>query len=188
MKYKNEQELYLDLLNNRDSAFKYIYSSFRIKAINFICQKGGSREEAKDVFQEAVIAMWQNIQDGKFNRKPGAKLSTYLLQICKFKWYDRLKSGSMKNELALDEELDIEDESNALKDLISGEYIASAQKIFSKLGENCQEILSMFYYEDLSMDQIAEKIGTKVTSATNQKYRCMQRLKTFNNKTLKQES
>lgn len=184
MNYKNEQELYLDLLNSRQSAFEHIYSEYRHSAMQLIKQKGADEEEAKDIFQESVISLWQNIQDGKYKRKAGVKMSTYLLQVCKYKWYDKLKSASKKNELPIEDGFELGEEGDMLQNLISEEYISMAQKTFAKLGDNCQKILTLFYYENLSMDRIAELVGLKVTSATNQKYRCMQQLRSFNELTL----
>ena len=188
MNYQNEQELYLDLLNNRQTAFEFLYTEYRGQAVQIIRQKGGDEEEARDIFQESVIALWQNIQDGRFKKRQDVKISSYLIQICKFKWYDKLKSGAKKNELPIEEGIDVQDDNNTLQDLINNEYITKAQKLFAKLGENCQKILTLFYYENLSMERIANIIGSKTASATNQKYRCMQRLKSMNSPTLNERS
>jgi RNA polymerase sigma factor (sigma-70 family) len=180
MKYSNEQELILDLMNKKQSAFEFLYTEYQAQAIQIIRQKGGSEEEARDIFQEAIIALWQNMQQGSFQKRSNVKLNSYLIQICKFKWYDKLKKSSTKNELPLEEGVDFEGEHNSLNELISNEYIARAQRLFAKLGDNCQKILTLFYYEELKMERIAELMGTKTTSVTNQKYRCLQRLKSLN--------
>lgn len=46
------------------------------------------------------------------------------------------------------------------------------------LGEPCRSLLKDFYYQDLSMTEIAEKFGyTNADNAKTQKYKCLQRLK-----------
>ena len=50
-------------------------------------------------------------------------------------------------------------------------------KQFIKLDENCQKILQLFYYDNLSMAIIAERTGyTNADNAKTQKYRCIQKL------------
>ena len=49
-----------------------------------------------------------------------------------------------------------------------------------ELGDPCKSILMYFYYEQFSMEKIAETLGyTNADNAKNQKYKCLKRLKTI---------
>jgi DNA-directed RNA polymerase specialized sigma subunit len=51
-----------------------------------------------------------------------------------------------------------------------------------KLGENCQRILRLFYFEKKSMEVIAQEMEyTNAENAKNQKYKCLQQLKKYFN-------
>ncbi len=53
----------------------------------------------------------------------------------------------------------------------------SLEKIFSQLRGECQEILKLFYFESMSMEQIKSVFNLGSTQAAkNKKHRCLQHL------------
>ena len=55
-----------------------------------------------------------------------------------------------------------------------------------QLGDPCKSILLYFYYEQNTMEQIAERLGyTNADNAKNQKYKCLKRLKAVLNDKMK---
>ena len=60
-------------------------------------------------------------------------------------------------------------------------------KAFKQLNENCRKILTLYYYERFSMKQISTRLGIGSASARNQKYRCMEQLRSLTLKPLKNE-
>jgi DNA-directed RNA polymerase specialized sigma24 family protein len=56
--------------------------------------------------------------------------------------------------------------------------ILSIEKKLNEIGEQCKELLQLFYVKAWSMEDIAKKIGLRNDKvAKAQKYRCIQKLK-----------
>lgn len=150
--------------------------------VHLICSNSGTEQEAKDVYQEAVIAFYEKAQEPQFTLT--CRIKTYLYAVCRRLWLKRLSekkrtSGNM-NELetfsGIDEAMvEIEEKENRF---------ARMGSALSELGEPCRTIIEDYYIRDLSMEMIRDKFGyTNADNAKNQKYKCLQRLKKlfFNN-------
>jgi RNA polymerase sigma factor (sigma-70 family) len=101
-------------------------------------------------------------------------LNTYLFSICKYLWKDELKK---KNRIVSYEVKDapVED----LEDYKDTEHKSAwLDKAIQSLGAKCVEILQLFYYQKLSMEQIATRLDYKNTDTVKtQKYKCIERAK-----------
>lgn len=156
---------------NNQMALKELYKAFP-SISHFIRMHGGNEDEAKDIFQESLFIFYRNVQKNDFQLT--SALNTYLFSICKYLWKDELKK---KNRLVsyevkdapLEEMNDYHDEENKALWL---------DKIIQSLGAKCLEILQLFYYQKLSMEQIAQKLDYKNTDTVKtQKYKCIERAK-----------
>jgi len=136
----------------------------------------GTETEAKDVYQEAIIAFYERLQQKDFVLT--CKIKTYLYAICKRLWLKRLsekKRGPIRMDDAesfpeLEDELWRIDENERQYEVMT--------KALQQLGEPCHTIIQDFYIHNLTMDQIRDKFGyTNADNAKNQKYKCLQRLK-----------
>ena len=60
---------------DRDKAFQYIFvqSGWRKEAMNRLQKEGVPLQNAKDAFQEALIALDQHIRSGSFDKKKSLK-------------------------------------------------------------------------------------------------------------------
>lgn len=166
---------------NDDKALNQFYQENFPLVEKYVLQNSGTPEQAKDIYQEAFVAVWRNIQTGRFKEQGGSSLTGYLFRIAKNKWLDHLRSAAHRNTVTL----------NDKQEELSGEsidYEAQDQQIrmlgkqFEKLGNNCRELLKRFYYHKESLNTIAKRFQWTDATARNNKYRCIQQLKElFNN-------
>jgi RNA polymerase sigma factor (sigma-70 family) len=156
---------------NNQTALKELYKSFP-SICHFIKMHGGNEDEAKDIFQESLFIFYRNVQRTDFQLT--AALNTYLFSICKYLWKDELKK---KNRIVSYEVKDapVED----LDDSKDAEHKSAwLDKVIQSLGAKCIEILQLFYYQKLSMEQIATQLDYKNTDTVKtQKYKCIERAK-----------
>ncbi len=145
-------------------------------AVNLICSNSGTEQEAKDVYQEAVIAFYERAQQPDFELT--CKIKTYLYAVCRRLWLKRL-AEKKRFSISIPEtetfngvDAEVEDaEDKELSFKRMGDSLHA-------LGEPCRSILEDFYIHDFSMEIISEKFGyTSADNAKNQKYKCLQRLK-----------
>lgn len=162
---------------NDEGTLRNLYASNYFKIEKYVLSNSGTTEDAKDVFQEAFIAVWQNVQLDKFHPQKGDihELAGYLYRIAKNKWLDHLRSSHFKKIKRMSNDADsLPDDMPQEEDIY---YIAEVKNKFKYLGNNCREVLTMFYYRKESMRVIAEKFDWTEATAKNNKYRCLQKLR-----------
>lgn len=185
--YDTVSYLIFAIKNNDEKALKSFYKRNFKKVEAYILHNNGTQEDAKDIYQEAFISVWRNIQTDKFAAQGESSLDGYLYRIAQNKWLDHLRSSSRKNHFIQQDEVhilssepeDIIEQKNELERMI-----AQLKSSFLELGQNCKELLTGFYYEKKALKTIAAQFGWTEATAKNNKYRCLQKLRDIvNNKT-----
>jgi len=140
----------------------------------YVSAKGGSREDADDLLQEAIIVLWQNACKNDFQLT--SKPSTYLLAIVKNKFNAMRRKTSRISEGEIPEQYDddsiLPDEKYEL-DMRN----AQIKKALERIGSVCRDLLLLFYFEGFSMQEIAVKMSfSNQNTAKSKKYQCMKKL------------
>jgi RNA polymerase sigma factor (sigma-70 family) len=172
-----QPDLYQLLLNNSDTAYKEIYKGHYAAVRLFVLKNGGSDDDVKDLFQESIIALWDNVHSGKYKHSNEAMLHGYFRRICKFKWMETIRGQGKMITLADDERLDPASDETILDQLVKRDEINELDCIFKVLSDKCREILSLFYYEKKNMKEISGLTGYELVSMRNEKYKCIEKLK-----------
>lgn len=171
----SDREIVQGLVENNSRVINYLYSEVGPKVKHIIMRSGGSKEEANDIFQEGIITAFENIRSEKYSLRDNTKFTTYLIQVCKYKWYDISNSARKSKNINLD--TDFQDDEDIVKDIIRQEQYKKLHKLIDDLGERCKEILNRFYWEKESMTEIGEALNMLPKSVKNGKYRCMKELR-----------
>jgi RNA polymerase sigma factor (sigma-70 family) len=163
------------LLRQKDEqTLKAVYRHNYPIITNMVVNNGGSLAEAKDVYQEAVIILYEKLQDDSFELN--CRIKTFLYSVSRNIWLKELKAKNRFGGSIDDNEEYLElnwEEVNQVED----QYQAMNEALKS-IGEPCSTILKDFYINKSSMDVITEKFGyTNTDNAKNQKYKCLKRLK-----------
>ena len=176
-----EQHLLAALATGDRTATTTIYSQ-HYNAINgWLIKNGGNSTDAADIFQEAMVILYEKAQDDNFRLT--CKIGTYLFAISKHLWYKKLQKqqkqpGFLPDNAGIDEDTDwaYEDEINVHHEReVHYEQLNAAM---NQLGEPCSSLLKAFYHQDKSMHEIAADFGyTNPDNAKTQKYKCLTRLR-----------
>ncbi len=172
------------ILQNNDLVLRSLYEGVFPKVRRFILQNNGSEEQAKDTFQEAFIATWKNVKEGKFTEQKGTSVEAYLYTIAKNKWLDYLRSSKYKktsysNSAINMERVEAREEDDPTETDDTQKEMDAMRQAFEKLGAHCKVLLNLFYFERKSMDEISLELKIVAASARNQKYRCMEKLRSL---------
>ncbi|RAJ87757.1 RNA polymerase sigma factor (sigma-70 family) [Chitinophaga dinghuensis] len=171
-----DKDLLLGLAKNDGKSLEIIYSENFPVVLRMILQHNGSEDDAKDVFQEAIIVLYEKVCGGDFTLT--SRLKTFLYSVCRHLWLKKLQSNHGLYALPVElEEIipatDVIDEHEA-KD----EQYKIMEHAMGSLGQPCKTILEDYYLHKKSMQEIAEKFGyTNSENAKTQKYKCLMRLK-----------
>ena len=171
-----DSEVILGILNNSEIVLKRLYIAYFPMVLQLIINNNGSGDDAKDVYQEAIIILYNKVKTGDFELS--SKLKTYIYSVCRRLWLKRLSQmhrygGDIKD---FEEYLSVDDETekNNERD-IQFNKMGNALKL---LGEPCKTIIEDFYINNRSMQEICQSFGyTNADNAKTQKYKCLQRLK-----------
>jgi RNA polymerase sigma factor (sigma-70 family) len=171
-----DREVVLGVLNNSEDTLNRLYTGYYPMVLQFIINNNGDEDDAKDVYQEAIIVLYNKIKSGDFELS--SKLKTYIYSVSRRIWLKKLSQKSRKTSnlsdfedvLAVDEDVEQHEEKDR--------QFQKMQAALQNLGEPCKTIIQDFYINNLSMQDISEKFGyTNTDNAKTQKYKCLQRLK-----------
>lgn len=175
---KKQDKIVLNIQHNDERILKQLYHNVYPRAKNYVLKNNGNEDQAKDVFQEAFIACWRNIKDDKIHFN--SNIEAYLFTITKNKWTDYLRSSKFKKTFSLNTKVEFEQTDQLEPDQAHDENNRSVMlEALKQLGETCRELLSLYYFDRLSMKKIAFHFSIDDASARNKKYRCMQQLRSI---------
>jgi len=153
-----------------------LYQDYYPMVLKMIVQNSGTEDSAKDIFQEAVIVLYDRVRQGDFELS--CKLKTYIYAVCRRLW---LKQLGAQERVFYDVEsyaelIPVEDDLARHRE--KDRELSRMECALGELGEPCRTIIKDFYILGLSMQEICEKFGyTNADNAKTQKYKCLQRLK-----------
>lgn len=164
------------LVSNDRIAIEQIYRENFPSIQAFILKNNGFADDAKDIFQEAMIILYQKAKLESFVLT--CQIKTYLYSVCRRLWLKKLQRENrynhvtdlLKETVTVDDEIEVHEKRNAEMTLM--------EKALSRLGEPCKGILEAFYIQKKTMPEIAEAFQyTNADNAKTQKYKCLNRLK-----------
>lgn len=162
-----DKEILEKIERGDESALDFLYTKHYRMMVRMVIKNSGTEEEAKDIFQDALIVFWKKAASGELVMT--SKISTFLYSICKNLWRKELdRKKRLSNEEVEKGELPQDDKL---------ERIQLVQKCIGKLGESCQKILQYYYFEKFSMEKIAALMNlANADTAKTKKYKCKKEL------------
>ena len=162
-------------LNDRQ-AIETIYRDNYGMVQAFILNNSGSPDEARDIFQEAMIVLFEKAVSGSFELN--CLLKTYIYSVSRRLWLKRLQQIQRYYSLAenVEETVPVEEEIEAHEKRNTDFMIM--ENALGKIGEPCKSLLDAYYIQKKNMQEIAAGFGyTNADNAKTQKYKCLMRLK-----------
>jgi RNA polymerase sigma factor (sigma-70 family) len=162
-------------LNDRKSV-ETIYKLYYNMVQTLIINNNGSADDARDIFQETVIVLYEKAKTGSFELT--AQLKTYMYSVSRRLWLKKLQQQQkyLPNVAGLDETVHVDEEVESHGQRNSEFQVM--EKALLHLGEPCRSLIEAFYLQKRSMTEIASHFGyTNADNAKNQKYKCLMRLR-----------
>ncbi len=136
----------------------------------------GTTDDAADIFQEAMIVLFEKSIDPDFVLT--CQIKTYLYSVSRRIWLKKLNkqqqtfshTDDFEQVVQVDEYLDQHKQKQ-----VSFEIMETA---LAKIGDPCKSLLEAYYIHKKPMHQIAAEFNyTNADNAKTQKYKCLVRLK-----------
>lgn len=164
------------ILENDEATLKELYITNYIKVQRYILKNNGSEQQAKDIYQEAFLAMWRNVKNDRFSAQSETAINAYIYKIAKNKWMDHLRSLRYKNTTFINREIEY-NETDIDENVAKNKKIKLIMDAVNQLGSRCQLLLKLFYFERKTFKEIAQIMEMDEASARNAKYRCQEQIK-----------
>jgi len=154
----------------RQQLFIALYQKVFPAVARYVSKCGGSFDEAKDVFQDALLSYYEKSRSANTDIKNSE--GAYIYGTARYLWIKRYKEGQQTTQL---------DDSAAADLAMETTIPLSEDKLLHFLetaGKRCMELLRSFYYDQLPMTKVAQLFGfSGVRSATVQKYKCIEKVR-----------
>jgi RNA polymerase sigma factor (sigma-70 family) len=173
---EQEKQLLTGLAHNDKTAIEAIYRENYSMIQGFVLNNNGSVDDARDIFQEAMIVLYEKALSGTFELH--CQIRTYMYSVCRRLWLKRLqqeqkfatKVENLQETIPVEEELEDHEKKNS--------DFMIMEAAMHKIGEPCKSLLDAYYLQKKSMTEIASEFGyTNADNAKTQKYKCLVRLK-----------
>lgn len=161
-----------EALQNR--AFHCLYKTVYGPVKKYILGHGGKESEAEDVFQDTLMTLISNITEKNLELTGDAAVQKYTMTTAKNIWNSYLRKWKNTSSAVEEptEHFDLEELLQAKED-----EKALSRAINALKTKDCKEVIHLFYFEEKSMQEIAEILDKTAGSIKSNKPRCIEELK-----------
>jgi DNA-directed RNA polymerase specialized sigma24 family protein len=160
---------------NEKVAISLLYKKVLPQVKNYLSKNNGKKEDANDVFHDALIVLYEQVLKGTFDEK--YNIFGYLYRLSLFRWLNILKKGKNLSFSDVLPDVALEDPKHDWdsQDMLKDKNIL--QNLFSVIGEKCIELLNYSIYTDMLAEDIMLRMGFGSIDATRmQQVRCKKKL------------
>ncbi|HEX8131078.1 MAG TPA: sigma-70 family RNA polymerase sigma factor [Pyrinomonadaceae bacterium] len=146
-----------------EDAFLSIYTRHRVALYRFACRLLGDAAAAEDVTHDCFLSLFKHPE--RFDAARGATLSTYLFATVRnlsFKHFRRAAKETLIDEAASDPRAP--DDAQPLSRMLEAELSATVRAAVETLPALQREVLILFEFENLSLQEIALVVGAEVNT------------------------
>lgn len=165
-----EKTIKITAVQSREEFFTAMYEEAFPAVARFVATHGGTLEDAKDIFQDALVIFYELTAEKKVAIHVSEK--AYLTGIAKHVWLKKYRKE--KTAIALD---DLETAIELPTDYFE-QHDTNLLTLLEQTGKRCLDLMRAFYYDKMSLTEIAKSFGfSGVRSATVQKFKCIEKLR-----------
>ncbi len=156
------------------SAFSHIVSAYQKMVFNVILRIVNHREDAEDITQEVFVKVFKSLD----NFKEESEFSTWLYRIAYNTTLSELRKKKMSISAFEDHLSNIEDENihEEIDDISTEERIQYLEQAIKMLNSEDALIISMFYMNEQSIEQISIITGLTITNIKVKLHRIRKKL------------
>jgi RNA polymerase sigma factor (sigma-70 family) len=139
---------YIEAMRRKDErSIREIYRLHSAQTLRWVVSRGGTPDDAEDIFQEALVAIFEKAQSADFVLT--CPLGALLHVVCSRKWIDRIRQKGRDAGVRKEEEIRYAAEAEG-DALVEAEEVLAEQarhdrlrSAFTQLSELCQRLLTL---------------------------------------------
>jgi RNA polymerase sigma factor (sigma-70 family) len=175
---KSDEELIEAIRQGGDMRMQALKKIFedqakRDKAIRYVMSRGCPRQDAEDIYQDAIIIFDSKASSGEFLQLNS--IEGYILSIVKHNWYNRYRKYQRQSDEEIQEDMVMDEDASRYYE--RQERGVMMRRILALIGERCQQLLLM-NVQGYTMSEIAVRLQMPTdVRVRKEKYRCLSRLR-----------
>ena len=172
--HERNNTAWLDRLRTEGlAAVEVLYLSWREDFIAFAHKYAAPEADVLDAYQDAIIILYDNVINEKLTNLTSS-LKTYLFSVGKYTLLNKIKANQL---VVAYEAADVEESSVPEPEPVLDERQTAMFQALQGMGERCQKIISLFYFEKQSIKSIVSLTGLKNENTVKaHKSRCLKSL------------
>jgi RNA polymerase sigma factor (sigma-70 family) len=159
-----------------ESALEALYAAHRRPITALVMHNNGNQDDVADVLQDALIILWERVRSGRYEHT--AAIGTFVYATARNLWLRRLARARRETPTDIREDAIPYDDPSPQEAMEAEEDLTAVHAALNALGAPCRKLLVLFYWEDASMEEVAEQLGfANAATAKSKKYQCKEQLK-----------
>ncbi|PIF47673.1 RNA polymerase sigma factor (sigma-70 family) [Chryseobacterium sp. 52] len=169
-----------DFKRDSNTAFGILYEKYFGYAKKFVVNNSGNLEDAEDIFQDALLILYEKLYADNFNAY--ACLGSYVMGISKNLWLKKLRNKDFILEVTEDyyaknqEEIDLAIENEV-------HYWDRLGVYMNSISSHCKNLIQDIFMKNKSIEEIQNKYQySSKHNAQNQKHKCVEQIRKIKEK------
>lgn len=177
--FMTDREIFTGLRQNDRATVAYVYKTLAPALFKYVLSNSGTREDARDLFQETYIKVLKKIQDNKYSHQD--KFEAYFFTVARNTWVDWLRDRKQR-PMATDATLllqraDEADEEALCRLMAHDQRIDALQRCWESWADtDCRRILHAFHYEQVRTKDLAQAEETSQNTLLQRLFKCRTKL------------
>ncbi len=174
----NDQILINQIVEGDTNSFTILVDRYKDLVFTLALRMLKNREEAEEVAQDTFIKTYKSLE--KF--KGDSKFSTWIYRVAYNSCLDRIKKNKKHlNDVEINEftEHQVVAIDSALDKMETKEQKEAIQRCINTLPSEESFLLTLYYFDDLSLDEISKIVGITANSIKVKLFRCRKKLATI---------
>ena len=174
-----DQQYIEALLNNDTALLKQLYANYAFKIKSMILKNSGTEVDAADIFQEALLAIFQRAKRENFVLT--CPLESYLYLVCKNRWINELNRRGVRKVTFTDAGgFSLGEDAFKEAEIVHNQFERRnlLLQMVKELSDGCRQVLELSW-SGLSMNDVAKKLQNTYGYVRKKKSECMAKLITL---------
>lgn len=175
------------IVNGDSQEFAKLVDSYKDLVFTVAFRMLKNREEAEEVAQDSFIKIFKSLKSFQGD----SKLSTWIYRIAYNTCLDRIKKNKIgQNSVPITEvsNYQVAEMNNALDTMLKQEKSEMIKKCIQKLNPADAAILTLFYFEEQSLNELGSTLNLSMNTAKVKLFRARKRLAVILKEQLKPET
>lgn len=157
---------------------RYLYRKYAGTIAGHVRKNSGSEEDAAEMVQITMLQLWTAVQEGRY--KEEGKLDRYIFQLAANNWRYELRRRRNRPASSLDAlPIDPADEGYGSIEaaVVKDRYLNAVHEALGKMDSPCDDIIRLYHLEDVSLQDISQKMNYDYNNLRKRIFDCRKKLK-----------